>query len=144
MPPFPTLLEAIDEYIDSWGWDDDEALQFLNLVEDVMETEYTSESSQLSVQDVDFFPPGYNIATHYTSVPGMGLGNIASKYAEPLVDKIRLNARVTEIDSQGWMDQVSDTIVKFVEDGESKEVSAKTVLVTASLGVLKEGTIDFV
>ncbi len=136
--------DTIDQYVAREDLDDDDSLQFLNLVEDVLETEYTSDSSQLSVHEVEFFPAGYSVMSHYTSVPGMGFGNIASKYAEPYTDKIRLNAKVTEINSEGFMDGSGDTVVKYVENGVSKEVSAKTVLVTASLGVLKAGIIDFV
>jgi len=42
------------------------------------------------------------------------------------------------------MDGSGDTVVKYEKNGEIEEIKAKTVLVTASLGVLKAGTIDFV
>jgi len=42
------------------------------------------------------------------------------------------------------MDGSGDTVVKYEKNGEIEEINAKTVLVTASLGVLKAGTIDFV
>mmetsp|Transcript_30573 Transcript_30573/g.63996 ORF Transcript_30573/g.63996 Transcript_30573/m.63996 type:complete len:627 (-) Transcript_30573:89-1969(-) len=140
-----SYADAIDQYIDKCRWTDDESLQFLNLVEDVMETEYTADSSQLSVHEVEFFPPGYTIRAHYTSIPGMGFGNIASKHAQPFEDVISLNSKVAEIhSSEGYDDDGEYTIVTYVKDGVSEKVKAKTVLVTASLGVLKAGNIDFV
>ena len=142
--PTHLSIDAIDQYWDNCGWTDDESLQFLNLVEDVMETEYTADSSQLGVREVNFFPPGYTIMSHYTGVPGMGFGNVAAKYAEPFEDDISLNSKVTKINSVGFMDGSGDTVVKYEKNGEIEEIKAKTVLVTASLGVLKAGTIDFV
>ncbi|KAL7526846.1 hypothetical protein ACHAXR_001678, partial [Thalassiosira sp. AJA248-18] len=136
-----SYADAIDSYIENDGWTDDQALQFLNLIEDSAEIEYTGESSQIDVAEVEFFPTGYSINTHYTSVPGMGFGNIAAEYAEPFADKIKLNAKVTEINSEVDMNAPE---VTYVENGEITTVKAKTVLVTASLGVLKAGNIDFV
>mmetsp|Transcript_31813 Transcript_31813/g.58324 ORF Transcript_31813/g.58324 Transcript_31813/m.58324 type:complete len:108 (+) Transcript_31813:733-1056(+) len=96
-----------------------------------METEYTADSSQLGVREVNFFPPGYTIMSHYTGVPGMGFGNVAAKYAEPFEDDISLNSKVTEINSVGFMDGSGDTVVKYEKNGEIEEIKAKTVLVTA-------------
>mmetsp|Transcript_7212 Transcript_7212/g.16402 ORF Transcript_7212/g.16402 Transcript_7212/m.16402 type:complete len:391 (+) Transcript_7212:256-1428(+) len=132
---------AIDKYIDRWNLDDDESLQFLNFMEDASEIEYTGDSSQLDIEQINFFPPDSNVATHYTSIPGLGFGNIAAKYAAPFASKIKLNAKVSEINSE---EDGETTIVKYVENGVDKAVKAKTVLVTASLGVLKAGTIGFV
>ena len=55
-----------------------------------------------------------------------------------------MNSKVTKINSVGFMDGSGDTVVKYEKNGEIEEIKAKTVLVTASLGVLKAGTIDFV
>lgn len=134
---------AIDKYIDRWNWNDDESLQFLNYMEAVSAFEYAGDSSQLDINEIEFYPPGSSIKTHYTSIPGMGFGNIAAEYAqrEEITPKVKLNAKVMEINSE---EDGETTIVKYVENGESKAVKAKTVLVTASLGVLKAGTINFV
>jgi len=78
---------------------------------------------------------------YYTSVPGVGYGNAAAKYAAPLVaHKVQLNSKVTEIDYSN----PSSALVSFTtNDEEESRVHAKTVLVTASLGVLKAGNIKF-
>jgi len=138
-----SYAEAIDRFIDRGNWNDDESLQFLNLMEDVISTEYTADSEQFNVEEVEFFTKDYSIKTHYMAIPGMGFGNIAANYAEPLKEKIQLNSKVTEILTE--MENGGYTItVKYEEDGASKSVIAETVLVTVSLGVLKAGNINFV
>ena len=138
----PTFFsEAIDEYISRGGLNSDNQ-QFLNLIEDVSEIEYTGDSSQLDLNEIEFFPPGYVVETHYTSIPGMGFGNIAAKYASPFEEKIKLNSKVFEIDdSKEDAGGEKPVIIKYVENDATKTVKAKTVLVTASLGVLKSGSI---
>ena len=112
----------------------------LNMIEEVAEAEYTGDSTQLDLNEIDFFPPGYSMETHYVGVPGKGYGNIAAKYAESFADKITLNAKVVEINSEENMDQPTIT---YVENGVTKAVKANAVLVTASLGALKAGIINF-
>ena len=134
------LSEAIDDYIESAGVTNAAALQFLNLVEDGIEIEYTGDSSQIGVDLIEFFPEGYtSSSTEYLSVPGIGFGNVAAGYAAPLAAHMRLESRVTELDSDG-----EGTVVRYVRDGAERAVVAKTVLVTVSLGVLKAGSIKFV
>ena len=134
--------EAIDQYLQRWGWTDDEYLQFMNLIEDSTEVQSGGTSSQIDVEDVEFFPsPDDEIKSHYMGMPGIGFGNAAAKYAEPFVDKIQLKSRVTEINS----DFEDYSLVTYTdEDGTETSVKAKTVLVTVSLGVLKAGSINFV
>lgn len=134
--------EAIDQYLERWGWTDDEYLQFMNLLEDSTEVQSGGTSSQIDVEDVEFFPsPDDEIKSHYMGMPGIGFGNAAAKYAEPFVDKIQLKSRVTEIKS----DFEEYSLVTYTdEDGIETSVKAKTVLVTVSLGVLKAGSINFV
>ena len=72
------------------------------------------------------------------SVPGVGYGNVAARYALPFSSKIKLGAKVTDIDSQ-----TGEIAVSFTENGTSQQITTKTVLVTASLGVLKAGLIRF-
>jgi len=60
--------------------------------------------------------------------------------ASPFASKIKLNTKVTEINSEDGI-----TIVKYVDkSGATKLIKTKTVLVTVSLGVLKAGTVNFV
>lgn len=77
----------------------------------------------------------------YTSVPGVGYGNTAAKYAARFVShKVHLNSKVSEIDYSN----PSRALISFTRNGEEEiNVFAKTVLVTASLGVLKAGNINF-
>lgn len=125
---------------------DDESLQFLNLVEDALEIDYTGESTKLDIGEIEFYPPGYSIKAHYMSTQGIGFGNVAAEFAAPFSSKIKLNSKVVEINSEeGDADDDETTVVKYVdENGVAKSVKAKTVLVTVSLGVLKAGNINFV
>jgi len=52
-----------------------------------------------------------------------------------------LNAKVIEINSEENRDQPT---IKYVKNGVTKAVKANAVLVTASLGALKAGIINFV
>lgn len=143
-------IEAIDQYIDQSGLTDDEYLQFLNVIEDTMEYEYTADSSQLDISEIEYYPPGFSIDTQYLGVPGLGFGNLAAQYAEltSVQEKVLLNAKVIEINSSisssSSQEESEFTTVTYVRNGVSKVVQAKTVLVTVSLGVLKAGTIDFI
>ena len=135
--------EAIDQYIERWGWTDDAALQFLNKIEDSLEIDYTGDSSQVSVTALKFFPPGYSVQSHYMGVPGGGFGNTAALYAKPYESFVRLNSKVVEVNSSD--DDEGYTVVKYVgSDGTMRRIRTKTVLVTVSLGVLKAKTINFV
>lgn len=137
-----SYAEAIDIYMDEENVDDVERQQFLNLMEDAMEVEYTGDSSNVNVEWIEFHPPGYSSSVDYLSIPGMGFGNLAASYAEPIMDYINLNCKVTEIDSSN--NDKDASVVRYVEDGVEKAVYAKTILVTVSLGVLKAGDINFV
>ena len=141
-------IEAIDEYIDQVNLTDDEYLQFLNVIEDTMEYEYTADSSQLDISEIEYYPPGFSINTQYLSIPGLGFGNLAAEYAErtSVREKVVLNAKVMEINSLSSQEESSEfTTVTYVSNGTSNIiVQAKTVLVTVSLGVLKANTIEFI
>ena len=111
------------------------------MIEENIETEYTGDSSQVSVDQIEFFPPGYTMKTHYVSTPGLGYGNIAARYAQPFRNYIKLNSKVTDIDST---EEDGIPVVRYVDaNGDNQAVKANTVLVTVSLGVLKAGTINF-
>lgn len=100
---------------------------------------------------MEFWPASANndqIDTYNMGMPGGGFGNVAAKYAESFRERIKLNSKVNEINSMSLDTDNEDgdyTVVTYVdEDGNNQSVKAKTVLVTVSLGVLKEGTINFV
>jgi len=136
-----SYAEAIDAYIEESNITDSEELQLLNLIEDVSEIEYTGDSSKLALDEIEFFPPDYTIATHYMAVPNMGFGNIAAEYADSFSELIKLDAKVTDVNYQG-----ENSVVKYLDktNGKIERVRAKTILVTASLGVLKAGSINFI
>lgn len=79
------------------------------------------------------------LALNYISVPGVGYGNTAAKFAAPFADKICLESKVTEIDYSNS----GNATISFSNNGLESTVTAKTVLVTVSLGVLKSGSITF-
>lgn len=149
-PLYSNTIEAIDQYIDQFNLTDDEYLQFLNVIEDSMEYEYTADSSQLDISEIEYYPPGFSIDTQYLSIPGLGFGNLAAQYAErtSVMEKVLLNAKVMEINSSpssSSQEESSElTTVTYVSNGVSNVVQAKTVLVTVSLGVLKANTIKFI
>ena len=116
-------------------------------MEDSTEIEHAGDSSQLNVEEVEYGRS--SVESYYMNVPGVGFGNTAAEYATPFADKIKLNARVTEINSEeeGGGDGTGEEgviNVAYVEGGVTKAAKAKTVLVTAPLGVLKAGSINFV
>eukprot|EP00984_Skeletonema_dohrnii_P000514 scaffold169_cov122-Skeletonema_dohrnii-CCMP3373.AAC.2 len=111
--------------------------QFLDLVMAASEVDYTGGRDELSIFgdtiDED------NSGKHYTSVPGVGYGNTAAKFAAPVAHKVHLKSKVTEIDYS----YPNGAIISFTRNGVESKVMAKTVLVTVSLGVLKAGNIKF-
>ena len=75
----------------------------------------------------------------YLGRQGVGFGNTCRTVASPFVDKVRLGAKVTEINYE----DEDDVIISYKQDGIPRKVTAKTVLMTVSLGVLKANTITF-
>ncbi|KAK1739484.1 flavin monoamine oxidase family protein [Skeletonema marinoi] len=109
-------------------------VQFINLAMASSEVDYAGGRNELSI-----FTVGDMSSTHYMSIPGVGYGNTAAKFAAPLAHKIHLKSKVTEIDYS----DPNNVIVTFVRNGVESKVMAKTALVTVSLGVLKAGNIKF-
>ena len=111
-----------------------------------MEYEYTADSSQLDISEIEYYPPGFSINTQYMGVPGLGFGNLAAQYAEStsVQEKVLLNAKVVEINSSQMESSGFTTVTYERSDGTNGVVQAKTVLVTVSLGVLKANTINFI
>ena len=117
---------------------DERDLQYLNLVTDLGEIDYTGELDELNLGDYKWQDQA-QCAMHYMAVPGVGYGNVAAAFAAPFMSNIRLGAQVTGINDE----DPERAVVSFTQGGEAREVAAKAVLVTASLGVLKAGTISF-
>ena len=118
-----------------------------------MEYEYTTDSSQLDISEIEYYPPGFSIDTQYLSVPELGFGNLAAQYARrtsvSVKEKVLLTAKVMEINSSSSSSSSQEegsgfTAVTYVSNGVSNVVQAKTVLVTVSLGVLKANTIEYI
>jgi len=118
-----------------------ESKQLINLVEGILEIEYTSDSKNIDASEVEFFPEGQTSSLYYLSTPGLGYGNQAAKFAEPFADKIKLNAKVVQVDSSAGGN--TSPYIEYVDQGVPTRVQAKTVMVTASLGALKNGIIEF-
>lgn len=70
---------------------------------------------------------------------GVGFGNTARAVAEPFIDKIELNSKVTSIDYS----DPEKVEIEYTKNDIKHNIIAKSVLVTVSLGVLKAGTINF-
>ena len=116
-----------------------------------MEYEYTTDSSQLDISEIEYYPPGFSIDTQYLSVPELGFGNLAAQYAgrTSVKEKVLLTAKVMEIKSSSSSSSSQEegsgfTAVTYVSNCVSNVVHAKTVLVTVLLGVLKANTIEYI
>lgn len=117
-------------------------MQFMDMVLAAAgEVVWTGDVSKTSLVGDEIIESEGQVHEHYTSVPGFGYGNLAAKYAAPLVaNKVYLNSKVTEIDYSNS----NSAMISFTTNGkEENKVLAKTVLVTVSLGVLKAGNIRF-
>ena len=133
------FLEYVEEYRKSLGKHFDESyggvaekykeekltsdvdVQFINLAMASSEVDYAGGRNELYI-----FTVGDMSSTHYMSVPGVGYGNTAAKFAAPLAHKIHLKSKVTEIDYS----DPNNVIITFVRNGVESKVMAKTVLVT--------------
>lgn len=134
--------EAIEQYIREDQWTDDEALQFLNLIEDAKHIEYGTGDYDMDISEIEFEDPTFHVETSYMGVPGVGWGNVAAKYGAQFGDRIRTESQVLEIDSLAEQDYVVVTYRDL--RGKVRKVKGKTVLVTVSVGVLQAGNIGFV
>ena len=117
----------------------DEDKQYLNFVLDAGENEYSGDVDLMSASEVSFFFVDGSDPTHYMSIPGVGFGNVAASVASGIDAEFRLNSKVVGIDYED-----EDAIISYEENGNTKKVTARSALVTVSLGVLKASTISFV
>ena len=75
---------------------------------------------------------------YYMPVEGVGFGSTAIKVANDIDAEFRLNSKVSAIDYED-----DDVLITYEQDGMMKGVTARTALVTVSLGVLEAGSISF-
>jgi len=132
-------LGAAEKFIQQTNMTNSTELQYFNLMLDLGEVDYAADISQL---DLKYYRWQHHTMCDmtYMSTSGTGFGNLAATCGESFIDKVRLSAKVTEINYK----DVDNTIISYTQDGVDKKVAARTVLVTVSLGVLKANTINFV
>jgi len=114
-------------------------LQYFNLILNAGEIDYTADTSELNLDDYKWHNASPCDMTYMSQV-GVGFGNIAADILTPYMSNIKINSKVTEINYE----DPDLAIILYTENGVPTQISARTVLVTASLGVLKAGTINFV
>lgn len=118
--------------------EDNRDKQYLNLVLDFGTIDYSGSLDDMSLAFYTWGTSG-GFPVHHVSVPGAGYGNIAGSFASSFMDIIKTGAKVTDINYE----EENNVVISYTEDGGVTTVTARTVLVTASLGVLKSGTISF-
>jgi len=117
--------------------------EYIHLLNDVAKIEYTCDIHQVSLRENDLLDRDVP-TTRYMGMRGVGFGNVASQFGRRFQSKIKLNSKVTRIiNYQDGDGRDENAIVKYSSNGRIEKVTAKTVLVTASLGVLKAGNIKF-
>ena len=114
---------------------------YVDLLNDVSKIEYTCDSDQMSLRENNLLDSKIP-STTYMGARGVGFGNVAARFGERFSSNIRLNSRVIRI-SQYQEDGGGEAVVKYVHEGKHLTVAARAVVVTASLGVLKRGSIKF-
>lgn len=134
--PDMSYARAVDRYIERENLSNSDG-QYINMIVSIGEVDYAADEDDMSLAGISFANGQY--PTYYTSVPGVGYGNIAASFAKPFMNKIKLNANVNKVNYQN-----SDkSVITYVEDGVTKQVTARAALVTVSLGVLKAKKINF-
>ena len=110
---------------------------YLDLVIDIAEIDYIGESKDIDASSHSHDGEAYQ--THYMGTRGVGYGNVAAQVASPIMPFVSLNSKVTHVDQENGQ----NIVVKYLENGETKQATTRAILVTVSLGVLKAGTINF-
>lgn len=101
------------------------------------EMDWTAEADDMSLKEISLLV-GHE-PTCYTSVRGLGFGNMAASFAQPFMSKIKLGATVTAINYEN----TRKAIITYTDSGATKQVAARAALVTVPLGVLKAKKITF-
>ncbi|EJK73350.1 hypothetical protein THAOC_05030, partial [Thalassiosira oceanica] len=131
---------VLDAFLESENLSNDKR-QYMNLILAMGEADYAGDDLLQSSREIEYYfqIPGYHDRMHYYPHRGLG-GNIEllGRTLDSDVD-ISLSSSVSEINYED-SDQV---IVTYELEGEQLELTSRSVLVTASLGVLKSGSIGF-
>lgn len=125
---------ALEQFLETNVVNDDDE-QYLRLILENNEANYAGDSSALSLYLSNMYMEVEDAETNYM----LGLfGVSAEAVATGLQDVIQLNSVVTKVDYQG-----DDVLVSYDKNGVPTQVTARSALVTVSLGVLKAKSIEF-
>lgn len=125
---------ALEQFLETNDVDDDDE-QYLRLILENNEANYAGDSSLLSLYKSNMYVETEGAETNYM----LGrFGVSAEAVAVSLQDVTQLNSVVTKIDYQG-----DDVLVSYDKNGVPTQVTARSALVTVSLGVLKAKSIEF-
>lgn len=136
------MATIVEDFEDEEAMTDDLAKQFFETeVNNNLIVEFGAPLGDLSSsKNVDWLHEVSNAKSAIVSIPGGGYGTAIGDFVEAhgIADSVTFGAAVSKI-------RYDDDIVQidFDKDGESQSVLAQTVLVTASVGVLQSGYIDF-
>ena len=117
-------------------------IAYFDMILNIGVIDYAAELSELNAKDYYWYSPNKVYPMTLMSQVGVGFGNTAASVADPYMSKIKLNAKVTEINYE----DPNLVVVSYTDEtsGEkTRQVTTRTILVTVSLGVLKAETINF-
>jgi len=125
---------ALEQFLETNDVDDDDE-QYLRLILENNEANYAGDSNVLSLYKSNMYMEVEGAETNYM----LGrFGVSAEAVAIGLQDVMQLNSVVTKIDYQG-----DGVLVSYDKNGVPTQVTARSALVTVSLGVLKAKSIHF-
>ena len=112
-------LGAAEKFIQQTNMTNSTELQYFNLMLDLGEVDYAADISQL---DLKYYRWQHHTMCDmtYMSTSGTGFGNLAATCGESFIDKVRLNAKVTEINYE----DIDNTIISYTQDGVDKKDSS--------------------
>ncbi|EJK72061.1 hypothetical protein THAOC_06447, partial [Thalassiosira oceanica] len=131
-----SLQDAYDQFVIT-KIEDERDEQYLNLVLDALSIECGAEIDHFRKDKGMIFFHSDNM--YYMSRQGAGFGNTARAVAEPFIDKIEMNSKLTSIDYRN----PNRVVAEFDKNGKTYAVQARSAIVTVSLGVLQANTISF-
>ena len=139
-----SFQETLTEYIEQQNYTEhSKARQFLQaMIHSQIQVEYASPLDEMSTSYAHLGDCVFCGADYYVPVEGGGFDKALATLADPIKEKIRLQHVVTEIDYND--DQPARVTYIDARDGTKHVKSARRVLVTVPLGVLKARSIAFV
>ena len=140
-----SVQEIIDDYIDLYNITGQDLTLFMIEVERTFTADYagnTTELSMLGSHDSEFYfgPSFYAYRRSKDSQRvgvSKGIGSLIKEYANPIMNNVQMNSVVKSINYE--LDPIEIT---YELNGSETVVKAKTVIVTAPVGVLKDGESD--